>query len=157
FMLAAAGVDTFEALGPPAPPHDDDVFAPLSLLEAEARLRRMLLDPETASPRRLAALSALVTSSHWDPAAFAGVAEAGSDRGLVGPRLHLSPSQADSYRKCPRRYALERRLRAVDSDSPYATFGSLVHEVLENTEQVAADRGLPHSDLAAALEELDRV
>src|SRR5690606_9558195 len=59
--------------------------------------------------------------------------------------------------QCPRRYALERRLRALDFDSPYATFGTLVHEVLENTEKTAADRGLNHGDLDSALAELGRV
>lgn len=157
FILAAAGVDSFEDIGPPQATPDDDVFAPLSLLDAEARLRRLLMDPEAAAPRRLGALATLVSAPHWDPTAFAGVAEPGPDSGLVDPGLRLSPSQADSYQKCPRNYALERRLRALDFDSPYATFGSLVHEVLENTEKRAAERGLAHAELATALEELDRV
>lgn len=157
FMLAAAGVDSFDALGPPVAADDDGTFTPLSLLDAEARLRRLLVDPTTATPRRLAALSLLATSRHWNPAAFAGVPESGPDTGLVGSGLRLSPSQADSYHRCPRRYALERRLRALNFDSPYATFGTLVHEVLENTEKTAADRGLSHGDLDSALTELDRV
>jgi ATP-dependent exoDNAse (exonuclease V) beta subunit len=157
FILAAAGVASFDEIRPPQAGADTDEFAPVSLLDAEARLRRLLLDPEAAAPRRLAALSTLVTSPYWDPAGFAGVAEPGPDSGLVDSGLRLSPSQADSYQKCPRRYALERRLRALDFDSPYATFGSLVHEVLENTEKQAAEHGHAHGDLTSALEELDRV
>src|SRR5690606_37957714 len=118
FMLAAAGVDSFDSLGPPAAADDDGAFAPLSLLDAEARLRRLLVDPASATPRRLAALSLLATSRHWDPTSFAGVPETGPDTGLIGSDLRLSPSQADSYHQCPRRYALERRLRALDFDSP---------------------------------------
>lgn len=156
FMLAAAGVGSFDQIGPP-PGGEEGGFEPLSLLDAQARLRRMLMDPAAPASTRLAALASLAAGSHWDPAGFAGVPEPGPDTGLVDGALTLSPSQAAAYRECPRRYALERRLRAADVESPYARFGSIVHEVLENTERQAMGAGLPHGDLARALAELDQV
>ena len=64
---------------------------------------------------------------------------AGPDSGVLPERFRLSPSQAESYETCPRRYVLERRLGIGDGSSVYALFGSLVHEVLERAEQAALD------------------
>ncbi len=133
---------------------------PVTAGEAEAALRRVLLDVDSPAPRRLAALTALAEGSTWglrDPLEFHGVAERGSNRGLIGADHRLSPSQAQSYEDCPRRYVLERRLRIGSDRSVYATFGTLIHEVLEAAERAAIDAGVEHSSLEDAQRELDRL
>lgn len=157
FILAAVGAESFDAIGPP--PVDDDVdFRAFSFTDAESRLRRRLADPTLPSPERVGALAVLVgPQGHWDAASFAGVPEPGPDTGLIRGELRLSPSQATSYDACPRRYALERRLKADNADSPYARFGTIVHEILEASELEAMAAGKDRSDLATALDHLDRV
>ena len=158
FLLAAADASTFDEIGPPALRRDDGEFAPLTLTDAEARLRRLITDPAIPSTTRLAALQTLVAGTdHWAPQFFAGVPEPGPDTGLLGSTVRLSPTQATLYAECPRRYALERRLRALEAESPYLLFGSIVHEVLELAEQRAMDDGLPHADVDTALGVLDEV
>jgi len=155
FLAAAAGVLTLaEALRLPTEPAE-----PTTPLEAEAWLRRLLADPEQPSPRRLAALAALV--GPWSrrarpPREFAGVLAPGPDTGLIPPGLALSPSQADSYLECPRRYAFERWLQVGSEGSVYSEFGSLVHAVLEQVEGDALAAGDDHGTLDAALAALDR-
>jgi superfamily I DNA/RNA helicase/RecB family exonuclease len=132
---------------------------PSTPLEAEAWLRRLLADPGEPAPRRLAALDALVGPGSWrarPPEEFAAVLERGPDHGLIPPGLALSPSQADSYHRCPRRYAFERWLQVGDEGSVYASFGSLIHQALEKTEGVALAAGEPHGRLEGALADLDR-
>src|SRR5690606_23001671 len=109
---------------------------PITVLEAESALRRDLLDPATAPPRRLAAARVLgrPAQAWWDPSRFAGAVEPGPDSPVLGEIFRLSPSQAVSYESCPRRYVLERRLRIGDSSSVYAHFGELCHDVLERAE-----------------------
>lgn len=154
FMLAATGLASFEELGPP-PGDESTEFAPLTLSDAESRLRRLLVDPAAGPAARLAALATLATSEYWDPLSFAGVAEPGPDTGLVDGDIRLSPSQATLYDQCPRRYAFERRLHALDVDSPYMIFGSIVHEVLERAEKEALAAGLSHGELDTALRQLE--
>jgi putative RecB family exonuclease len=89
--------------------------------------------------------------------AFAGVPEPGPNRPILGPSLRLSPSQADSYLTCPRRYALERRLRLSDSFSPYAALGTLVHSALEAAERESIGTGRAHAELDDALSHLERL
>ena len=128
-------------------------------LEAEAWLRRLLADPEQPPPRRLAALGVLVGPASRrarPPEEFAGVLEPGPDTGLIPAGLALSPSQADSYLECPRRYAFERWLQVGAEGSVYAGFGSLVHAVLEEVEGKALEAGEAHGTLDAALAALDR-
>ncbi|HEX2155095.1 MAG TPA: ATP-dependent DNA helicase [Acidimicrobiia bacterium] len=156
FILAAAGADSFDSIAPP--PEDSKAgFAPLTLSAAEASLRRLVLDPTTPTVARLAALATLAGSPHWEPLWFAGMPRPGPDSGVMPETFRLSPSQAGAYEECPRRYVLERRLRAVEADSPYLVFGSLIHEVLENTEEDAAARGAAHGDLQSALSQLEAV
>jgi RecB family exonuclease len=71
--------------------------------------------------------------------------------------FRLSPSQADSYDGCPRRYVLERRLRLGDPSSPYALFGVLIHEVLERAEREVIGSGENHAALERVLEIVDQV
>lgn len=156
FMLAATGLASFEDVGPP-PTGKQDGFQPLTITEAQSRLRRLLVDPAAPATTRLGALSTLATASHWDPLTFAGVRQPGPDTGLMTGPIRLSPSQATLYDQCPRRYALERRLRAVNNDSPYLRFGSIVHEVLERAEKAAMKDGRSHSDLPTSLRFLAEV
>lgn len=153
FLLAAAEPGT--VLGAPV-----EVDAPpVSLTEAEVALRRTLLDPGAPVQERLAAAQLLARPPEqwWDPMVFAGVPSAGPDQPILGDVLRLSPSQADSYITCPRRYALERRLRLSDTFSPYAELGSLVHAALEEAEREVVGTGRRHADLADALRHLDEV
>ncbi|HEY7470588.1 MAG TPA: ATP-dependent DNA helicase [Acidimicrobiia bacterium] len=132
---------------------------PVTLAEAEVRLRRVMLDPVAPAADRLAAVEVLAhpPESWWEPLTFAGAAAPGPDSPILGDGLRLSPSQADSYASCPRRYALERRLRLSESSSPHAQLGTLVHSALEAAEQEVIGSGKAHSELADALDQLERV
>lgn len=152
FLAAAAGPD-------PARAPEDLQRPPITLLEAEASLRRDLLDPASTPPRRLAAARVLgrPAGPWWDPTRFAGAVEPGSDSPVLGTTFRLSPSQAVSYDSCPRRYVLERRLRIGDSGSTYAHFGELCHEVLERAEGEIIGTGARHAELEKVLELTDLV
>ncbi len=152
FLSVVAGR---EILTGPTAEGDD---TPLTYLEAEASLRRMAADPTGPAPSRLAAVDLLVRRPNpgvRPASSFTTIRPKGPDTGVVAPPLRLSPSQAEKYDACPRRYALERRL-AVDADyGPYGTFGTMIHDVLELAERAALERGAPRStreDAAAALE-----
>ena len=153
FLIAAGDLEDTEAAA--SPPQRE----PITPAEHEAVLRRRLLDPSQPASSRLAAASVLAAASipGMRPATkFAFVRRRGPDTGLVPDDLRLSPSQADSYEQCPRRYAFERRLGVGNEGSVYAAFGTLIHLVLERTEEVALEAGLPHGTLEEALEQLDR-
>ena len=152
FLLAAAG-DT-----PVGPPRDEE-RDPLTIWEAEAAMRRMVLDVATPTPRRLAAASVLgqPEPDWWDPTSFAGAVEPGPDHPVMPERFRLSPSQADSYRRCPRRYVMERRLRLGDATSIYAHLGEITHEVLEIAEAEVIGSGFNHASLDRVLVILDGV
>ena len=152
FLRAVAGS---ERIGPP----DESERDPITILEAETTLRRDLLDAGAGTPHRLAAVRVLGSPPRawWDPASFAGAIDPGPDRPVLGDSIRLSPSQADSYRRCPRRYVLERRLRLGDSSSPHARFGQLVHDVLERAEAEVIGTGARHADLQRVLEILDEI
>lgn len=129
----------------PAESRTDGTRHPVTPQEAEAALRRCLIDVAVPAPTRLGALATLVEGQRWGlrpPHQFNGVADRGSNTGLVTQDLVLSPSQAISYELCPRRYVLERRLRVGSDTSLHATFGTLIHDVLETVEKnaMAADR-----------------
>lgn len=131
---------------------------PVTPAEAEAALRRTLIDPTAPRPLRLASLIGLTEGDRWglrNPQHFNGVPERGPDDGLVGDNPVLSPSQAQAYELCPRRYVLERRLRVGADTSIYATFGTLIHDVLEAAERAAIAADKERSDLDDALRELE--
>ena len=155
FLLAAAGVDTVEEL-PPAPSNRDD---PLTTRGLEGVLRRKLLDPGQPLAERLAAAAVLVVGSpsFWDARRFAGVRDHGPDRGVFQRPPRLSPTQAESYRECPRRYVFERRLAMSETSGDHARFGSLVHAVLEGADVTAMNEGRPRPELADAMQALDAV
>lgn len=154
FLVAAADPALELDLGPPA----DSPGPPVTLAEAEVHLRRTLLDPAASTVDRLAAVQILAhpTEPWWNPLAFAGVPAPGPDTPILGPDLKLSPSQADSYDTCPRRYALERRLRLSESSSPYAALGTHVHSALEAAEREVVGTGNTHADIDDALSHLEK-
>ena len=154
FLPLVADMSIEEALRPP-----DRSDEPTTPLDAEGWLRRRLRDPTLDASVRLAALDALISDAAWrprDPSTFAGFRRRGHDDGLVPPDAVLSPSQADGYRTCPRRYAFERRLGIGDGGSVYAEFGSVIHDVLEEVELTATERGEPHGSLDEAIAALER-
>ena len=155
FLVAASGSTSLADVGPPPPRVSD----PVTLAEAEIELRRLLTDPGADDVDRLVAVAALADGppSGWDPAVFPGVVVPGPDSPVLGESIHLSPSQADSYDRCPRRYVLERRLRLGDAASPYAHFGTLVHEALEIAEREVVGSGELHATLDKAIEAVEQV
>ena len=152
FLPLVAGVDSAEEL-PGAPTTSPNPVTPRA---TEAFLRRMVTDPVESPARRLGAADVLISFPKLrSPLHFAGVREAGSDKGLNPHDIRLSPSQASIYERCPRRYALSRRLRLSDEETVYARFGSLIHEGLEAVETVALGRGESRASLEEAVLELD--
>ncbi|MFQ5947563.1 MAG: ATP-dependent helicase, partial [Acidimicrobiia bacterium] len=155
FLPLVAGVDTV-AEAARRPPERTEAATPL---EAEAWLRRIVRDPGRGQPIRLAALAALVRGADWmgrRPETFAGILVPGPDHGLVPPDLSFSPSQAEGYLQCPRQYAFRQWLHVGDEPTVYATFGSLIHEVLREAEQTAVERGDRHATIDEALAVLGR-
>lgn len=155
FLVAAAGVPSLSEIGTPEEARGE----PVTVGEFEVALRRRLGDPSVATVDRMAFAHLLGTApgEAWEPVRFAGVAAPGPDRPILGEEIRLSPSQATSYASCPRRYALERRLRLGDAGSPYAHFGTLVHDVLERAETKILNTGQIHAKLPDVLKVLDEV
>jgi superfamily I DNA/RNA helicase/RecB family exonuclease len=156
FLIAAGSAPSLAQLRPPpgASP------LPITPREAEAYLRRVLIDPAESAPRRLAAAEVLArppSAALPDPTSLPMAVGRGPDTGVLSGPPVLSPSQAESYDQCPRRYVLERRLHVLDSAGPYAQFGSLIHTVLERAERHALDAMVPHADLVVAEQILDEV
>jgi ATP-dependent exoDNAse (exonuclease V) beta subunit len=154
FLLAVAGVASVEDLAPA--PVDED---PLTARGMETDLRRALSDPTAPLARRLAAATTLAeaTPALWDASRFAAIRERGPDRGVLSRPPRLSPSQAESYQECPRRYVFERRLAMTDSSGDHARFGTLVHHVLERADRAAMADGRPRPELEDALGQLEQV
>ena len=67
----------------------------------------------------------------------------------------MSPSQANEYDRCPLQYAMGRFVTVQDADSPYLTFGTLVHQVLEDAEAAAMEDGRERATFGEAMERLD--
>lgn len=131
---------------------------PITPAEAESYVRRRCADPERVAVERAAAIATLATGERFGlrpPDSYYGVLAPGPDRGIPAPAA-LSPSQAEAYERCPRRYVLERRLGIGDRVGHHADFGTLLHLVLEIVETRAADRGDSHATLEEALAVLDQ-
>lgn len=141
------------------PPKSRPITSPIGRLEAESFLRRTQRDIRQTLPRRLAATAVLANPGRadlWDARRFAGIRPPGSDLGLVDPDHLMSASQAEAYQKCPRQYALERRLRIRPPDeNPYARFGQLIHHVLQICGEESLQGGRAGLNLPHALAELD--
>ena len=150
FLTAVADAPEAE-LGPPVKVDRP----PLTPLEAEALLRRTLVDPAETASRRLAALAVLRQrpNDRMRPAVdFVGARRRGPDNGVLGDRFSLSPSQASRYELCPRRYVLERRVGIDTEAGPYAGFGTAIHSALEEAERAAMADGRPRSSQDEAVE-----
>lgn len=154
FLALVAGTTSVDA----AVSHPGYERAPVTGTEMEAFLRRLLLNPAAPSPDRVAALAVLAESERLglrSPEAFYGTRQKGPDEGVVHGEFTLSPTQAEAYERCPRRYVLERRLGIGAESSIYAEFGSLLHAVLESVERAAMEHGRPRATCEEALDELD--
>jgi superfamily I DNA/RNA helicase/RecB family exonuclease len=130
---------------------------PITPAEAEAYLRRRCANPEEVAVTRAAAVAALAAAPRFGlrpPDSYYGVLAPGPNTGIPIPEA-LSPSQAEAYERCPRRYVLERRLGIGDRVGFHADFGTLLHRVLEIVETEAAGRGDRHATLDEALATLD--
>lgn len=153
FLALAAGVSSAEAaFGEPVRP-----TPPVTTAQMEASLRRAAADPAAPPGRRLAAVEVLARGEEAglrSPERFSAVAARGPDTGVVGGALQLSPSQAEAYEVCPRRYVLERRLGVGDEPTGHMEFGSLIHGILEEVETAAMRRGDLHGTADEALERL---
>ncbi len=156
FLALAAGTATVADAAMPVVPRQ----SPVTIAEAEAMVRRIVGDPGEPAPRRYAAIDILAGGPRYalrDPWTLGGIRDRGPDTGLIGSKLRLSPSQADAYVQCPRRYAVQRRLGIGDGTGPHAVVGQLVHAVLELADRRALERGDHRStdvDAAAALDQL---
>lgn len=156
FLPMVAGVDSISDAVKRPPERAN----PVTPLEAEAWLRRIIRDPGAARPRRLAALAVLGTGNDRglrSPTVFSGVRERGPNHGIVTNDFTLSPSQAESYATCPRRYVLERRLHVGDDATPFLTFGTLIHTAFERAEASAVEARTQHAELSVALRALDSI
>jgi superfamily I DNA/RNA helicase/RecB family exonuclease len=131
---------------------------PLTPKSFEAALRRTARDPLVPLAHRLAALDVLARGTDIglaDPLTRYGIRERGRDDQITPETLRLSPSQADAYAKCPRKYAIERFLLARSETTDPMRFGNLVHNVLEHAEQAAADEDRERSTYEEAIEHLE--
>lgn len=149
FLIAASNGQ----IGPPKEVERE----PTTVREAEIRLRRQLADPAQSAVDRMSAAVVLGASEHWDASAFAGSPEPGPDKPVLGDKVVLSPSQAEAYATCPRRYVLERKLRLGEPGSVWAHFGELCHDILEKAEDEVIDSGVRHADFDRVREIIDEV
>lgn len=155
FLVAASHAESVDEIGPPP----DEPTEPVTVAEAEIALRRTASDPAAVARERLAAVDVLARSpvGAWEARRFAGVPPRGPNRPILPEKFSMSPSQADGYSQCPRKYAIERRLRISDPASVHMRSGSLIHRALEVAETSAIGTGEPHADLGTALRSLDEV
>jgi superfamily I DNA/RNA helicase/RecB family exonuclease len=133
---------------------------PLTPRSFEAALRRQLNDPLATDVERLAAVSILAEGpAHGlaHPFDRYGTLERGPDGNIVPASLRMSPSQANSYEECPRKYAVDRYLMTQTEQTDYMRFGSLIHEVLEEAERHALASGHDRATSVEAIEWLTRV
>lgn len=114
-------------------------------------LRRVLISPDSAPPRRLAAAAELaaLTAERLedgrplvpaaDPASWWGVREISSGpRPAVGP-IRLSPSQVSALLTCPRHYFLSRQAHADPPPAVGASLGSVIHLLVQHASTGALD------------------
>lgn len=131
---------------------------PLTPRSFEAALRRTAKDPLIPLVDRLAAINTLAEGTHVGlsaPMTRYGVAERGTDSGIIPDKLRLSPSQANAYVACPRQYAIDRYLLVRPEENEFLRFGTLIHHVLEVAETKAVAQGKERSTRIEAQDELD--
>lgn len=139
------------------PGHDT---APLTRRSFEAMLRRTLRDPEALDADRLAASSVLANGPEHglgEPLERYGTKLHGPDGDIVPDDLRMSPSQANGYLDCPRKYAVDRYLMTRSEETDHMRFGSLIHKVLEEAEREASQDGRERANAQEANAWLDRV
>ncbi len=130
---------------------------PLTPRSFIASVRRTVADPSADPVDRIGGLALLATGGEriGDPLDRYGTRQKGGDTGIVSTPLRLSPSRAETYDTCPRRYAFERHLLTVSEDSVYMKLGTVVHDVLEKAEREAMDAGRVRSTIEDASAWLD--
>lgn len=143
---------------PPGPPDDPGDNLPTTPQQAETWLRAALSDPRRPAPRKLAAAWTLAVNPHPDvrrPDQFALVRAPGPNRGLIREGFTFSPTGAENYDVCPRRFVMERILKMSPPAGQYASFGSLIHKVLERADRRAMkeNRASTRSEAENLLEE----
>jgi superfamily I DNA/RNA helicase/RecB family exonuclease len=142
-------------VAPTTPPsHGHRPLTPRAMI---AQLRRTAADPTASPVERLASLSVIgrhlpngKPASTGDALDRYGVRAPGDDTGVIPSSLRLSPSQAQAYDTCPRRYVVERHVLRGDDDSPYLKLGNVVHHTLELAEREALEDGRERSGFADA-------
>jgi superfamily I DNA/RNA helicase len=140
---------------PTRPPVHPD---PLTSRSFEAALRRTARDPLKPLVQRLGAIDVLARGAELglaDPMTRFGARERGTDGSITPETIRLSPSQADMYAKCPRRYAVERFLITRSETTDPMRFGNLIHLVLEHAESAATEEGRERSTYREAIGYLD--
>ncbi len=145
-------------IGDPTRPTTID--RPLTHRGYEAALRRTMHDPSATDVERLAAMSILAQGpdhGFGDPTGRYGVAAKGTDQGFVPPDHRLSPSQANTYAQCPRKFALDRFATRLQTSTFNMQLGILIHKVLELAEAEIIEVGGQRSTQARALELLDEL
>ncbi|MGC4154925.1 MAG: PD-(D/E)XK nuclease family protein, partial [Propionicimonas sp.] len=140
-FLAELGIEPEPAVaGPPVTPEG-----------LVGMLRRVLVSPDSAPPRRLAAAAELAALAAErfdddrplvpaaDPASWWGVREPSSgSRPTVGP-IRLSPSQVSALLTCPRHYFLSRQAHADPPPAVGASLGSVIHLLVQHASTGALD------------------
>lgn len=124
-----------------------------------ARARRTISDPKAPTSERLAALAFIAgpAAELSDPLDRYGVRERGDTTPIAPAELQLSPSQATSFQRCPRRYGVERFIFSHTEETPYLLLGNLVHAVVEDAERNALGEGRHRASLDEALAVLERL
>ncbi|KAA3637258.1 MAG: ATP-dependent helicase [Armatimonadetes bacterium] len=134
------------------------VDRPLTRRGYEAALRRTMHDPLALDVERLAAMIILAEGPDHgfdSPTDRYGVAVEGTDQGFVPSDHRLSPSQANTYDQCPRRFAFDRFATRLQTSTFNMELGTLIHKVLELAEAETIESGRERSTLARALEILE--
>ncbi len=152
FLLAASGKTSLDEIGKPR----EEKTEPISLAEAEIHLRRTAANPTEDGAERTSAVAVLASSplSAWDPRYFPGVRPPGPDSPILGETITMSPSQAEGYSRCPRKYAIERRLRLGQTTSVYMQSGNLIHAALEAAESNVVGTDSVHAEAEETIESL---
>ncbi len=133
---------------------------PLTPRSFEAALRRELNNPLSSDVERLAAISILADGPGHGlgyPLERYGAKDRGLDDAIVPQKLRMSPSQANAYEECPRKYAVERYLMTQSEQTDYMRFGSLIHKVLEEAEREAFEAGRERATSQDAVTWLERI
>ncbi|MGB4271436.1 MAG: ATP-dependent DNA helicase [Propionicimonas sp.] len=141
-------------------PHPPQAAPPVTLPALVARLRRVLLEPDSPTHERDGAAAALArlavaTDSEGrplapaaDPANWWGVRAVSAPATGDERSIRLSPSQVGAILTCPRRYFLDRSARAGGPPAVSASLGSVIHLVVQH----ANSGGLNHQEVGGLLD-----